>query len=243
MNNSGRLRRGLRVGAAALLIASAVAWTSLYFDSIVQRRKAERLLFDLSSFPFASAGFNEVRNLVARNGGHALQSLPTGIPPGCTPRDCTFWIEFSHPLFPLLRRRNAPESTCAALLHSGIRPWIVRADLVVKGGTLSETWTSVEQVKFGEDSEGNSVLMGILYEVLTHPRGPIDEGDSGYQVSRPNVTGGPVDVLETWAVQQTGVPMSRAFDVNLRCFTTVLHSCRNFAELAPSAWADHERRK
>jgi hypothetical protein len=48
----------------------------LYFDSVYQRQRAESLIADLKSFPFASAGFSGVRELAIHHGGTAVQQFP-----------------------------------------------------------------------------------------------------------------------------------------------------------------------
>jgi hypothetical protein len=95
-------------------------------------------------------------------------------------------------------------------------------------------------VNLGKDLEGSTIPVGLQYRVLTQNRGLYDQGDPGYRVIHPHVTG-VGEILEFQATQKAGIPMNRAFDVNLQCFTSILHGCRDFAELAPSAWADHER--
>ncbi len=242
MTGLGRFAKALRIAAGSLMITLAAAWLSLYIDSVLQRRKAERLIADLKSFPFATAGFKEVRDLVARNGGHAVQSLPQRTPPDCTVRDCTFWVEINHPLVRTLQRMHASEATYRTLLFFGIRPWGVRADLTVTAGTLEEIWTQAAQAKFGKE-EGSIVPIEFAYDAWIRRRGRDNNGDPSYEVFRPHVSGGPAEVLETWAFLEPGVPTNRAFDINTSCFTSILHGCRDFAELAPSAWADHEHQK
>src|SRR5258705_8449837 len=62
----------------------ALGWLWLYLDSLQERHRAEHLIADLKSFPFATAGFPEVRELANRYGGTAVQSFPVlqFLPPG-----------------------------------------------------------------------------------------------------------------------------------------------------------------
>jgi hypothetical protein len=115
-----RVRGVMRFASLTLIGVFAFSWLCLYLDSLHERQRAEHLIADLKSFPFATAGFLEVREFANRYGGTAvqplplLQSLPPGPPlpkfpgtidsqdqvplvlatPTCTPRDCIFdiWI-------------------------------------------------------------------------------------------------------------------------------------------------------
>ena len=136
----------------------ACSWVSLYLDSVHQRRKAERLILNLKSFPFATSGFVEVRELAERYGGMAIQQFPlvnfpqSGYPVKdslghlqmplledggltCTVRDCTFeiWIRPWHlRTFP---RGRAEMLLISVLEHIGICPWGVNATLKSKTGS------------------------------------------------------------------------------------------------------------
>ena len=124
MHGSGRLRGAVRFSISAFLIALVVSWLLLYLDSIVQRRKAEQLVLDLKSFPFATAGFTEVRDFMVSHGGQAVQQFPQTPPLTCTVRDCTFEVSFEHRLLrlPVDGGRTA-ELLYTAFVYSGVRPW------------------------------------------------------------------------------------------------------------------------
>src|SRR5262245_60771683 len=109
MGNLRRFRVGLLRALSAFLIVLACCGLAVHLDSFYQRRRAERFLSDLRSFPFASAGFVEVRDLVTRNGGAGLQDLPQRIPFSCTIRDCTFEVWIRHPLLQLPLKPPARE--------------------------------------------------------------------------------------------------------------------------------------
>ena len=64
-----------------------------------------------------------------------------------------------------------------------------------------------------------------------------------HAVGVPHITGTVSDELWTWIAQAPNAPINRAFDVRLHCLTTVLHACRGFAEIAPSAWSDYQAEK
>ena len=244
MPSSGRLRRTLRNGVSALLISIAVAWLSLYFDSILQRRKAERLVADLKTFPFATAGFIEVRDLVVKYGGHAVERLPEIPPMTCSVTNCTFELSLQHRLLRLPVREHTADVVFGLLSYVGIRPWVVAISFEVKDGKLEGSITQVGQLKMGV-FHGERTLDPIGYDVRTEQAYTVSPAFRGhiYSVGRPIITGPPEEILETRILQVPDAPTNRAFDINTRCFTSILHGCRSFADLAPSAWADHERLK
>ena len=149
VNAPRRFRSTLRWVARLLLISIAGSWLFLYVDSVYQRRRAASLFADLKSLDFASAGFPEVRDIMLRNGGAAIQQdLPPRLPdfgdpmvdmrgnvtferpmPTCTPPDCTFqlWIMTRLPRIRLLDRRA--EFFYTILPYIGVRSWAAMRDL------------------------------------------------------------------------------------------------------------------
>jgi len=250
-----------RVALAVLGVISC-CWLSLYLDSVHQRRRAERLIAELKSFPFSTAGFLEVRGLANNYGGTTGQHFPLFPlqPPGlpmtdsqgqvqmplsptglnCTPQDCTFeiWIR-PHPSGVSLSYRAAV-LLLSSLAYSGVRPWVVYARFEIKNGRLAESRTSVVQVRRARIGAYEGVFP-LDYEVKSRPLSPYDAG-SGYGVGVPHVTGWPTDILSVRVAQTANAPIRRAFDIDIRCFTAVWRSCRGFGELAPSAWADLQAR-
>jgi hypothetical protein len=129
---SHRIRRVLLSVSLALLGALALGWLLFYLDSLHERRRAERLIAELKSFPFSTAGFPELRDLASRYGGSPVLQFPIvhfpppGLPqiappkaphpgdlqgqevkvpmtgPICNIRDCTFEIDIAPRLFKLL---------------------------------------------------------------------------------------------------------------------------------------------
>ncbi len=257
------VERGVRLAAWMLLLALSCGWLFLYFHSLSQRRKAERLIADLKSFPFATADFQEVRDFVNRHDGAAVQQFPllqlprysvpfedsqgrlhvTNVQPApvCTVRDCTFeiWIRTLQWL-PFQGRKG--EMLYTSLRYLGIRPWVVYARFEVSGGKLSRSRTAAGCLR--NDRLGRyDGLIPFGYEVNTVASSRSADEPYDYTVGFPHFTGGPEDVLTTWAIQDREAPMRRAFDINLHCLTAVFHSCRGFDELAPSAWADYRTRE
>jgi hypothetical protein len=120
-----RFRAALRWVARLVLVSIVGSWLFLYIDSVHQRRRAESLFADLRFLDFSTAGFAEVRDIMVRYGGHAMQSeLQPWFPdpgdpmidargnmtftgrtwPMCTPRSCTFLLQIMTrlPRIPLL---------------------------------------------------------------------------------------------------------------------------------------------
>ena len=269
MRISPRFRSAVLSALLTIFGVLALSWLLLYLDSLHERRRAEHLIADLKSFPFATAGFPEVRELANRYGGTAVQSFPflqflppgpplnrfpgspgspDGVPlpqvralPTCTPQDCIFdvWIT------PRLWRHDLPFSCkssaflASVLAHLGLRPWAVSVRFEVREGKLWESRTGAAQDRHARSGPYEG-LIPLGYGVISLSRTDASKGlRSEYVVGVPHVTGTISDGLEAWFLQVPNAPVERAFDIHTQCFTAVLHSCRGFAELAPTAWADY----
>lgn len=244
MHNPRRFRGAFRFSVALLFVVFSCSWLWLYLASIHQRHKAERFTSDLRSFPFATAGFVEVRDLVLRHGGTALQTLPQNPPFTCTVRDCTCAVWIKHPLMRLPLEGRAAELLYSTLPYFGIRPWVVYARFEVNGGKLARSRTTIGQLRRGRMGTYEG-LLPIEYAVSTDrtatPYSKIGDRGDVYVVSSPTaITGPPAEMWTAWILQTPDAPIGRAFDVDLRCFTAVMRGCAGLRQLAPSAWADHE---
>jgi hypothetical protein len=91
---------------------------------------------------------------------------------------------------------------------------------------------------------GAGGLVWIGYLADAHRRSHTDLfQEKDYEVKRPHVTGGiPGDALASHVAISPGAPVQRAFDVNLDCVARILAGCKDAGELAPSAWADYQRK-
>jgi hypothetical protein len=240
MGNLRRFRGGLLRVLGVFLIVLACCWLALYLDSIHQRRRAERFLSDLRSFPFASAGFVEVRDLAIRHGGAGMQDIPPHFPPACTARHCTFAVGIKHPLAALSLAGRPAEFLYSALPYFGIRPWVVNSDFEVIGDRLDSSTTQIGQLRRGR-LQAYEGLLPIMYQVRTERQLDMSTGSAGYRVGPPDgIEGPPQEVWLAWVPQTPDAPVSRVFDLDLRCFTAVFHGCTGYRELAPSAWADNQ---
>jgi hypothetical protein len=248
-----------------ILVSIAGSWLFLYLDSVYQRRRAEALFADLRSLDFATGGFPEVRDIMIRNGGTAMQRklLPRAPDPDyprvddhgnvtfsrssqttCTPRDCWFLLQIMTqlPRIPLLGRKATFFYT--TLPYIGIRSWAVGAQFEVRDGTLYMGSTGVWEYKMQRvDYNAYRQLIPLGYGVVTRrdaasfEYGPCSSQDYQVWVDH-GVFKFPANRLETCVVQSAGVPVKRAFDVHLSCLNNPFRDCR-FDELAPSAWADY----
>jgi|SRR5271157_1368231 len=269
MRISPRIRSAVRSALLTIIGVFALGWLLLYLDSIHEHRKAEHLIADLKSFPFATAGFPEVRELANRYGGTAVQSFPLlqFLPPGpplyrfpsspgsseevllpqvqtlptCTPQDCIFHVWIT----PCLWRYDLPFGSEASvflasiLAHIGLRPWAVSVRFELREGKLWESRTGAAQDRHAKSGSYEG-LIPLGYGVISLSRANASNSlRREYAVGVPHVTGTISDGLEAWFVQVPNAPIERAFDIHTQCFTSVLHCCRGFAELAPAAWADY----
>ena len=240
MSNLRGFRGGLFRALSALVILLFCTWVALYLDSVHQRRRAERFISDLKSFPFANARFVEVRDLAGRYGGSGAQELPPRHPPGCTVRHCTFEVRIEHPLVALPFKGRSVELLYSTLSYLGIRPWFVHSDFEVNDDRLETGSTQLGQVRRSKLGPYEGILP-IKYQVWTERQLNRKMGNGGYSVGPPDgIVGPPQEVWVAWVPMVPNAPMSRVFDLDLRCFSAVLHGCTGYRELAPSAWADHQ---
>jgi len=269
MPASRRVLSALLSASLTLVGVLALGWLWLYLDSLHERQRADHLIADLKSFPFATAGFIEVRELANRYGGTAVQSFPVlqFLPPGpplvkfpgstdpqermplvrtrptCTPQDCIFDIWIRPRPFKLPLNYETSWFLYSGLARVGLRPWVVGGRFEVRDGKLWESRTGVGQFRHTKiGSYEGLILLG--YQVISMSRAKaLDTHRPEYAVCVPHVTGTVSDDLSTWIVQVPNAPINRAFDVRLQCLTAVSHACRGFADLAPSAWGEYHAEK
>jgi hypothetical protein len=268
MQASIRLRRDCVLTIKVFLLVLSCSWLLLFLDSVHQRRRAELLLSDLELFPFDTAGFVEVRDFVNRHGGELIQQFPNlqFLPPGsprahwqghsdiplsyttgpiCTDRDCTFVIRISPYISRLALAFNFTYSRLgSALVHFGLRPWVVAAIFQVKDGKLWQSRAEASQTRHsrllsydGLSELDYEVRIGsFAYALDTHQ-------NRGYVIGVPNMTGGRGigdQFLVASLVQSSDASTRRAFDIHLNCLTVISRNCAGFRELAPSAWTDYQ---
>lgn len=260
-NSRRRFRVAVHWIVRLVVVSFAGIWLFLYIDSVYQRRRAEALFADLKSLDFATASFPEVRDILTRYGGAAIQmelrpqfpdfgaSTPdghgniifTGPRSRCTPHDCTFLLRIMTRLPRTLLLDRTTEFFYTALPYVGVRSWALVAWFEVRNGMLDRSVTSVTELRM-ERRGSRRELVPLGYEVETRRDAASFDGRCVNQDYRVFITHGvfklPENVLFTCVVQSAGIRTKRAFDVNLRCLNGLFRSCR-FDELAPSAWADY----
>jgi hypothetical protein len=262
-----KFRRVARFASLALFGLCALSWLWFYLDSIHERRRAERLITELKSFPFSTAGFPEVREFVIRHGGIPILQFPIprfsppGLPvtddqgyvhlpqtetyPTCTEQDCRFEITLNPQIsriWSTLINDRTPICFRSALVYSGIRPWVAGASFEIKDGMLVEVRTSVGQIRLAKIGSYEG-LIPLGYSVYSRTHSRSDEPNGGYLVFRPHITGGFSDALVAKIVPTSNASIQRGFDIDPHCFTAVFRACRGLEELAPSAWADYQTGK
>jgi hypothetical protein len=226
-----------------LLVAFVSCWFFLHFDSVHQRRRAERLFADVRAFPYESADFEQVRDFSVRHGGSAAVSFQS-VYSTCTANDCDFDVSIQPTVTKILSSQwRFSQITDTILLNLGLRPWATSASFSVRAGVLQNSTLTVAQERFVQ-SEGFKEPIEINYRVETdRTRTPYsDAGFAGseYVAFRPHVTGPPEDILVVSALQTADAHWRAAFDVRLDCLTSVLRGCDDFNQLAPAAWSRYK---
>jgi len=238
------LARSKKIFVVILLFILAFSWLSLYLSSFYQRRKAEHLIAELRTFPFATAGFAEVRDFVLRHGGMAKPEPSQAPPFGCTAQGCMFQIWLGRPFSQPPTNQQVWQSLYPTLPYVGLRPWNVYVQLEVRNGVLMRSTTIVGQLRRGD--MGTFGLLTIEYSIHTErsstPYSRSGDRTDDYLVLTPHVTGPPTKALSSWVVQSSDAPMNRVFDVDLRCLTTIFRGCSDPSALAPSAWQHYRAR-
>jgi hypothetical protein len=151
-----------------------------------------------------------------------------------------FEIRIKHPLAALPLEGRSAELVYSTLPFLGIRPWSIYSDFEINSDKLETSTTQIGQLRRGklQNYEG---LLPIKYQVRTERHLDMDVGKRRYIVGPPDGMEGPSqEVWLAWVNYAPDAPMSRVFDLDLRCFSAVWHGCSGYQDLAPSAWADHE---
>jgi hypothetical protein len=254
-----RFRKIAKASLASVLVLSIVGWLYLYTDSIVKRRRAERLISGLKSFPYSTAGFSETRDFVDRNGGTALVQYPdvnlsapnppvadenghTLQPtvetfPRCDKENCAFeiWVK---PRSFVLASMNHSNWRCSLLTFLGLRPWVSGGRFEVAAGHIKKVSFSVSQVSIRR-IEGERLFVPVGYTVSMFDD-QLDQAIDGFWVDRPHISI-PVDALSAKVEMGSKSAIKRGMDVQLLCLTDIFQSCGDVSEIAPSAWAQFSK--
>jgi hypothetical protein len=128
-----------------VVVIGCVAWLYLYVESVHQRRKAQRLLSELTSLPIA-ADFPQVRDLAIRYGGRPLEVQLESPQSICTSQECNFEVKLQ-PVAGKLVEKNwrMLHELGESGIYLGLRPWLVTAALKIKDGKLQHIRTNITQ--------------------------------------------------------------------------------------------------
>ena len=126
------------------------------------------------------------------------------------------------------------------LAHVGLRPWVVFAGFEVRDGKLWESHAGAGQERRERlGSYEGLVMLGYGVNSMSKANAQYNHRPD-YAVCVPHITGTVSEDLWTYFVQAPSAPTSRAFDIDLHCFTAVMRPCKGFDILAPSAWVDYQ---
>ncbi len=170
MHELRRLRGARKIFTLILPSILAFSWLALYLSSLYQCRKAERLVADLRTFPFATAGFAEVRDFSLQHGGTATQE-PFQTPPfACTVQACIFQIWLGRPFSRPPTNQWLWQSLYPTLPYLGLRPWVIYAQFEVQSGVLMRSTTTVGQLRRGDSTIEYSIHTGRSLMHCFQPR-------------------------------------------------------------------------
>lgn len=228
------------------VILVCLGWACLFLDSVHQRRKAQRLLSDLSELPIA-ADFSQVRDLASRYGGGPLNVQLQSPQSACTEHECNFEVKVQPAMGKLVEKNwELLHQIGESGLYLGLRPWIVTAVLTVRDGKLEHIHMNIAQERVSKWGDYTGpILMWYTVDIDRTATNYSDSGvaDSELVVVRPHVTGAITEPLHSWAVQTQSGEWKLVLDVRLDCFTRVFQGCADFRELTPSAWDHYEAAK
>src|ERR1700732_5030497 len=172
MHELRRLRGPKKIFACIVLSVLAFVifnWVALYLSSVYQCRKADHLVADLRTFPFATAGFAEGRDFSLQHGGMATQELSQTLPFACTIQDCEFQIWLGRPFSRPPMNQWLWQSLYPTLPYVGLRPWLIWVRFEVRSGVLMRSTTTVGQLRRGGFTIEYSVHTGRTLTPYSRP--------------------------------------------------------------------------
>ena len=231
---------------SVLVVLLALLWAAFYGLSVHRRVRAERLIRHFTALNFAhpdEPSFQQLKNEI-------------GAAPKCTGDVCSyefaegFGISSSGP-FRLLRRTEWD--------YVGVRPWQLKLEFKTQDGRVSDATYSVMVGRGRGWLYNQGPLSGSMWSWLAGwVRGSADSFDSllkiekerlhregsagstGIIVQKTNLTieGGGEALSATFAPDAPLQSRRIAFDVNLRCATSMV-ACTELCQLFPSAWQSY----
>lgn len=234
---SRRWRRVLGWALAVVIAPSTVAWAVLYRDSVLQRRKAERLFAEFQKFTPGVATAAEVRALMERYSGKAISDS------ACSPDDCVYETTVeNYRALPDSIFQRLPTISVLVMDRTGLRSWIVYLHVEVKQGLLQKSRYSLRLL--------SSARLDCYYAIASIEKSQTnqshyvdaDKGAKPYSVHPTNLTsscgGEPIQIeLDNRASEQE---RARAYDLRFS-FLTNFYSNIKTADIAPSTWQDWQQ--
>jgi hypothetical protein len=228
-------RRG-RIILATLgaVIIAAMVW----FEGslVLTRHKAGKLLRDVQAMKLGESTLEDVRRLQKQYGGISQKENGSV----CSGDDCSF---YGIPIYNwalekglALRWRVLHASAVWCNPCCDLAPWrVLWVGIYVKGGPVIR----IEVFIHSRGSDG-FIRAGHVQIVsqMPHGREPVRTGYCVYPFHM-TTPGGGKGIAATIAPGASARDRLRAFQINLRCVTT-LRGCREREEIMPAVWEDHE---
>jgi hypothetical protein len=213
--------------ALTLMLSFACVVIALWASA--NRRKAKHLLAEVQDPRWASATFEDARNLSEKYGGHAVghgldaaltpEDYPTNF--GCNKSRCRFSIAISNT--PLFQLHLAPRTR----LFAGLQ---------VDGDRVTSTAVGLMSLKPEKGEELVDVANEFCYPCYDGQQ-PYSAGFSwDYRSQRP------MALMVHLTPASTAAQRRSAYDLNLACLTT-LGGCNDARALLPELWDRTEQEK
>jgi hypothetical protein len=210
----------------------------VWFDGslVLTRHKAEKLLRDVQAMKLGESTLDDVKRLHKEYGGFSQKEDDSV----CSGDDCFFYgipiYDWALEKALALRWRVLHAS---AVWHNpccDLALWRAFAvGISVKAGRVIR----IEVDLYSRGSDG-FIRAGRVLVVPQIPDGP-EPLRSGYRVYPFHITtpGGGTGIAATLTPGASARDRLRAFQINLRCVTT-LRGCRELDEIMPAVWEDHK---
>jgi hypothetical protein len=220
-SNKRRLLRWVGWVTGGLVFCLLLAYVVALGLSFRNRYKAEQMIRDLQALKVGETTAEEVRKLSEQHGGRIFHVSKDEADSSFGP---TYVFGYSSGVVRV--------GEFVQLLRAPfVRPWMVQANLDLYDERLVR-WTLGILVFRSDDFN-----LSTSVSSEEHVRHAFSE-DVSYWVYEAHVTGPPSqDVNVELAANATRVERRKAFDINMRCLTS-LFECKQVCELIPSAWQD-----
>jgi hypothetical protein len=189
-------------------------WVFLHFDSVHQRRRAERLISDMQAFPYQSAHFAEAQEFSVRHGDKAFGLGDISQSPRCTASGCDYAVSGSVNRFEVhvsrsVKKGSAGTSRTMSPLRSVGNP-----------SAFTDTTTDLRLTTIRRGPELNSTTTGIEFSGVTGKT-----SDSAVERQRQRIPSG-VDILQNEPTLRIDLGLEdittfQRAETDRRCFKSV----------------------